>query len=83
MQLWDADRWEVNYCLVDTPDRLIGFESPMMHFVSSYPEHHRVTSWVIERDKEKESLIEVKVKAAQEYFYEVIREFDQTHQQKG
>jgi len=43
MALWDADEWEVNYCLVDTPDRLIGFEPMELHFVSNIPEHMRVT----------------------------------------
>ncbi|MFG5780252.1 hypothetical protein ACFIQF_24650, partial [Comamonas sp. J-3] len=33
MMLWDADEWEVNYSLVDTPDRLIGYEPLQMHVV--------------------------------------------------
>ena len=80
MQLWDADEWEVNYALVDTPENLIGYEPLQMHIVSHIPEHMRLTSWVIKRDKEKEALIEERVKAAREYFREVIAEFDRTHQ---
>lgn len=80
IQLWDADEWEVNYALVDTPENLIGYEPLQIHIVSHIPEHMRLTSWVIKRDKEKEALIDERVKAAREYFREVIAEFDRTHQ---
>jgi len=80
MKLWDADEWEVNYVLVDTPENLIGYEPLQMHIVSHIPEHMRLTTWVIKRDKEKEALIEERVKAAREYFSEVVQEFDRTHQ---
>ena len=77
--LWDADEWEVNYCLVDTPDRLIGFEPMPLHVVSHLPEWMRVTTWTVKRDLEKEAAIYEKVKAANEYLNLVINEFDQTH----
>lgn len=79
MALWNAEEWEVNYCLVDTPDRLIGFEPMELHFVSNIPEHMRVTTWTVKRDMEKEAEIFEKVKHAREYFKQVIAEFDQTH----
>lgn len=79
MALWDADEWEVNYCLVDTPDRLIGFEPMQLHVVSHLPEWMRVTTWTVKRDIEKEAAIYEKVKAANEYLKLVISEFDQTH----
>ena len=79
MALWDADEWEVNYCLVDTPDRLIGFEPMPLHVVSHLPEWMRVTTWTVKRDLEKEAAIYEKVKAANEYLTSVINEFDQTH----
>ena len=79
MALWDADEWEVNYCLVDTPDRLIGFEPMPLHVVSPLPEWMRVTTWTVKRDLEKEAAIYEKVKAANEYLNSVINEFDQTH----
>lgn len=81
--LWDADEWEVNYALVDTPDRLIGFEPLQMHVVSHIPEHMRLTSWTIQRDYTKERAIVEKVEAAREYYAQVIAEFDQTHQIPG
>ena len=79
MALWDAEEWEVNYCLVDTPDRLIGFEPMDLHVVSHLPEWMRVTTWTIKRDLEKEAAIFEKVKAANEYMNLVLQEFDQTH----
>ena len=82
MALWDADEWEVNYCLVDTPDRLIGFEPMELHFVSNIPERMRVTTWTVKRDIEKEAAIFEKVKHANEYFRQVIEEFELTHKER-
>lgn len=79
MALWDADEWEVNYCLVDTPDRLISFEPMQLHVVSHLPEWMRVTTWTVKRDMEKEAAIYEKVKVAREYFKSILNEFDQTH----
>ena len=79
MMLWDADEWEVNYCLVDTPENLIGFEPMQMHVVSHIPDHMRLTTWTIQRDKEKEAEIIEKVRAAREYYAQVIQEFNATH----
>lgn len=79
MSLWDADEWEVNYCLVDTPERLIGFEPLAMHVVSHIPEHMRLTSWTVKRDPEKEAAMFQKVIYAREYFAQVIAEFDRSH----
>ena len=79
MWLWDADEWEVNYALVDTPERLIGYEPLQLHVVSHIPEHLRLTTWLIERDFAKERAIAEKVEAAREYYAEVIAEFDEIH----
>ncbi|WP_342617183.1 hypothetical protein [Rhodoferax sp. GW822-FHT02A01] len=79
MQLWDAQRWSVDYALVNTPDDLIGYEPPAMHFVDHIPEHHRITSWVVERDMEKEAAMAVKIAAARIYYVQVLEEFDRTH----
>lgn len=79
MALWDADEWEVNYALVDTPDRLIGYDPPSMHSVGHIPPHHRLTTWVVKRDLAKEALIRERVIAAREYRAQVIAEFDNTH----
>lgn len=80
MWLWDADEWEVNYALVNTPEDLIGYEPLTLHFVDHIPAHQRITSWTIARDRTKELLIAEKVKHARAYYAEVLDEFDRTHQ---
>lgn len=77
--LWDADEWEVNWALLDTPDDLIGYEPLQHHIVSHIPEHHRLTTWIIKRDESKIARIKEKVEAAREYYAQVIAEFDTTH----
>lgn len=79
MRLWDAPRWHVDYVLVDTPADLIRHEPLAMHIVSHLPEHHRVTTWTVERDLAIEAKMVEKVKAARDYYAEVIAEFDRTH----
>lgn len=81
MALWDADEWEVNYCLVDTPEKLIAFEPLQMHIVSHIPERMRITTWRIKRDAEKEAAIFGKVRYALDYYAQVIEEFDLTHKE--
>ena len=79
MALWNADEWQVNYCLVDTPDRLIGYEPLQLHVVSHIPENMRLTTWTVKRDLEKEAAMFEKVKHARAYYAQVIAEFDRTH----
>jgi hypothetical protein len=79
MRLWNVDRFRLAYCLVDTPDDLIGFEQPELHKVSHIDDNLRVTVIDFARDIEKEARIVEKVKAAQEYYAQVIAEFDRTH----
>lgn len=79
MALWDCEDWEVVYALVDTPERLIGFEPFEMHIVSHIPEKMRLTGWHIKRDLAIEANIMERVEAAREYMQEVIKEFDSTH----
>lgn len=80
MMLWDADEWSVVYALVDTPERLIGYEPLQMHVVGHIPSHMRLTEWSIKRDPSKEDLIREKVEAAQAYYRSVIAEFNEIHQ---
>jgi len=77
--LWGAGEWEVNYCLVNTPEDLIGYEPMTLHFVDHIPERMRVTTWAIQRDETKEAIIAEKVKHARVYYREVIAEFDRAH----
>jgi len=77
--LWDAETWSVDYLLVSTPAELIGYEPPALHMVDDIPEHLRWTSWPVQRDRSKESLILDKVLAARRYYREVLNEFDRAH----
>jgi hypothetical protein len=79
MALWNASEWEVNYALVNTPERLIGYEPASMHFFDHIPERMRLTTWVVTRDMEKEAAMFEKVKHARNYFAEVVAEFDKIH----
>jgi hypothetical protein len=79
MWLWDADSWEVNYALLSTPEHLARWEPASMHFVDHIPEHMRLTSWTVRRDAAKEAAMVEKVKAARDYYAEVIAEFGRLH----
>lgn len=79
MRLWDKPRARLAYCLVNTPERLIGYEPQSLHFVDYIPQHMRVTTWVLERDAAKEAAMIEKVKHARDYYAEVIEEFARTH----
>jgi hypothetical protein len=79
MALWDAEEWEVDYCMLSTPEGLIRYEPQSMHFVDHIPEHLRITSWVVKRDMEKEEMMFKKVKAAREYMRETIEKFAHEH----
>lgn len=79
MWLWDADEWEVNYALISTPEHLIRYEPASMHFVDHIPEHLRLTTWTVTRDPVKEAAMVEKIKAARDYYAEVLAEFTISH----
>ena len=81
--LWDALQWSVDYLLVSTPDELVGYEPPSLHYVDHIPEHLRWTTWLVQRDRAVESLIVDKVLAARRYFRQALNEFDRHHQPPG
>ena len=81
MWLWGAEEWEVNYCLVNTPEELIGHEPLTLHFVDHIPERMRLTTWTVKRDPAKEEQMAQKVEQARAYYAEVIAEFDRSHAQ--
>ena len=80
--LWDAESWSVDYLLLSTPEELIGFEPPSLHYVDHIPEALRWTTWLVTRDRALEALILDKVLAARRYYREVLNEFDRTHGSK-
>jgi hypothetical protein len=79
MWLWNADRWHGAYGLVDTPEHLCRYEPELMHKVSHIEEHLRLTTWTVQRDRALEARMIEKVKAARDYYREVLAEFDRTH----
>ena len=68
MMLWDCDTAIVDYCLVDTPEYLIGYEQRELHIVSHIDPEKRVKSFVFERDEQKEQRIKERCEQLQEYF---------------
>lgn len=67
MWLWDVPEAEIAYCLVNTPDELIGYEPAELHYVDQIPEVLRVTRVQYQRDEALEDRIKVKVEAANRY----------------
>lgn len=80
MMLWDVDQAEIAYCLVDTPDELIGYEPQEYHFVSHIPEELRITRVQYTRDQAAEDRIKVKVEAANAYLDQVVKQIAAEHE---
>lgn len=76
MWLYDRERAIVDFCLVDTPEDLIGYEQLELHTVSHIDITKRVKSIVYEREKEKEEMIIEKVIVAREYYNSLILEIN-------
>lgn len=79
MWLWDVEEAEVAYCLVSTPDELIGYEPLEYHFVDEIPEVLRVTRVQYTRDRALEDRIRVKVEAANRYLDQVVKQIAEEH----
>jgi hypothetical protein len=79
MMLWDKPYAEIAYCLVSTPDDLIGWEAPSLHKVDHINRELRLTLVPYERDLVLEEKIKVKVEAARLYYDEMVREIANQH----
>jgi hypothetical protein len=79
MMLWDVDQFEIAYCLVDTPEDLIGWESESLHIVGHINEALRVTRVHYERDKALEDKIKTRVEAANKYMTEMVHQIAEEH----
>lgn len=79
MMLWDKPYAEIAYCLVSTPDDLIGWEAPSLHQVDHINRELRVTIVPYERDLVLEEKIKVKVDAARIYYEQIVREIANQH----
>lgn len=65
MMLWNKPVHEVAYCMVSTPDELIGFEDSSIHYVDEIHPELRITRIHYERDKVLEDKIICKAELAQ------------------
>lgn len=74
MMLWDCDTAIVDYCLVDTPEHLIGYEQRELHIVSHIDHAKRVKSFVYHRDLEKEERIKNRCEQLKEYYSKLKKE---------
>lgn len=72
MWLWNVDHSEINYCMVNTPDELIHYEDPAIHYVDHIDPSLRVTRVPYNRDTSLEEQIKGKVEAAREYFNAIV-----------
>jgi len=79
MMLWDKPRADIAYCLVSTPDDLIGYESKQLHKVDHINRELRVTVVPYKRDAALEDKIKIKVEAARVYYDQVIQEISKQH----
>lgn len=79
MWLWDVDSAAIAYCLVSTPEELIGYEDPKLHIVDHIAPELRVTLLHQERDKTMEAEIVEKVEAGREYYRQVIERIANEH----
>lgn len=79
MMLWDKPRFEIAYCMVSTPEDLIGWEQKSLHQVDNISRDLRVTIVKYERDLALEEKIKVKVNAARAYLEETIESITKAH----
>jgi hypothetical protein len=79
MWLWDVDEFELAFCLVDTPDDLIGWEDASLHSVGHITESLRVTRVQYKRDKSLEEKIAQRVDAAREYMGSIVQLISDEH----
>lgn len=83
MWLWDVDEFEVAYCLVNTPEELIGYEQPEIHFVDHITPELRITRVRYTRDKSLEEKIQQRVEDANMYLKTVIQQIAEEHSIEG
>lgn len=68
MMLYNKPKFELIYCLVDTPDELLEYENNLsLHHVDDLEPELRITKLCFDRDLEKEQLIKHKVIECRKY----------------
>ena len=79
MMLWDVPSFEIAYCMVSTPENLIGYDDPALHYVDHITPSLRVTRVVYERNLELEEKIKTKVEAANIYMDLMVKQIAKEH----
>lgn len=79
MHLYNKPRYQVAYCLVDTPDELCRYEQEALHNVSHINPRFRVTVWDFERNLGDEARMIEKCKKACEYVASQISKIQKEH----
>jgi hypothetical protein len=79
MWLWEKPRADIAYCLVNTPEELIGWENKTFHKVDHINRELRVTVVPYVRDTVMEDKIKTKVEAARVYYDQVLKEISEQH----
>ena len=79
MWLYDVPSFEIAYCMVSTPENLIGYDDPALHYVDHIAPSLRVTRVVQERDLELEEKIKTKVEAANIYMDLMVKQIADEH----
>lgn len=79
MILWDKPLFEIAYCMVSTPEELVGYEDDELHLVDHIDPTLRVTTKSFERCKEKDELIKIKCNAALEQINQYIVQITDEH----
>lgn len=79
MMLWDLDHAQIAYCLVSTPEHLVGYEDKALHQVDHIAPELRVTLVGYERDKALEDKIKFKVDEARKYYDKIVKQISDEH----
>jgi len=80
MYLYNKQRYQVAYCIVDTPDELCRYEQEALHNVSHIDPRLRVTTWGFERNLADEERMINKCKKACEYILSQIEKIKKAHE---
>lgn len=79
MMLWDVNEAELAYCLIDTPEELIGWDDASLHSVGHIAPELRVTLVQYRRDMALEEKIKRKCEAANKYLASVMQQIADEH----
>jgi len=79
MMLTNLDKFELCYCLVNTPENLIGYEDKALHQVDHINPELRVTRVFYERDLALEEKIKIKVEGARDFYQEIVKQISAEH----